>query len=124
VPYLSEYTRSGKLLMDGYFPGSDLTYRATVEKWVGLPLYPPLGAARQASGKTTVYASWNGATQAVSWRVMGGASASQMTVVAKAARSGFETAIPVPQSYKSFEVQALSANGQVIGSSKPFASDG
>ena len=32
------------------------------------------------------------------------------------AKSGFETAIPLPQGYKSFKVQALGADGRVIGS--------
>ncbi len=120
-PYFSEYSRSGRLLLEGEFPGPDLTYRATVEQWVGLPLSPPAGAARQADGKTTVYASWNGATQVVSWRVLAGPSASRLSVVASAAKSGFETAIPVPQSYASFKVQALDADGRVIGASRPFS---
>ena len=45
-PYFSEYSRSGKLLLEGELPGPDLTYRATVGQWVGLPLSPPVGAAR------------------------------------------------------------------------------
>ncbi len=69
-PYLSEYSPSGKLLLEGSFPGSDLSYRSTLEQWVGKPLTAPAGAARQADGKTTVYASWNGATEVVSWRVL------------------------------------------------------
>ena len=87
------------------FPGPDLSYRSTLQQWVGLPLSPPAGAARQADGRTTVYASWNGATQVASWRVLAGPSvagpgASRLTVVATAAKSGFETAIPVPASYR------------------------
>jgi EmrB/QacA subfamily drug resistance transporter len=121
-PYLSEYSRSGKLLLDGYFPGSDLSYRATVELWVGLPLSPPVGAARRTGSNTTVYASWNGATQVASWRVLAGSSASRLAVVANTAKSGFETAIPLRAGYKSFEVEALSANGRVIGTSERFAS--
>jgi EmrB/QacA subfamily drug resistance transporter len=120
--YFSEYSRSGKLLLEGEFPGSDLSYRAMLEQWVGLPLYPPVGAARQADGQATVYVSWNGATQVVSWRVLAGAGAgaSRMAAVARAAKSGFETAIPVPQGYERFEVQALNAAGRVIGASQPF----
>ncbi len=121
-PYFSEYSRTGKLLLEGEFPEPDLTYRATVEQWVGLPLSPPVGAAAQTDGKTTVYASWNGATRVVSWRVLAGPGASRLTAVRTTARSGFETAIPVPQSYGSFEVQALTANGRVIGASRPFTS--
>jgi hypothetical protein len=119
-PYFAEYSRSGKLLLEGEFPRPDLTYRATLAQWVGLPLSPPVGAARQTDGKTTVYASWNGATQLVSWRVLAGPSATRLTAVASAAKSGFETAIPVPQSYRSFEVQALGAGGRVIGTSRSF----
>jgi EmrB/QacA subfamily drug resistance transporter len=120
--YLSEYTRSGKLLLDAFFPGSDLTYRATVEQWLGVPLSPPVGAARRTAGTTTVYASWNGATQVASWRVLGGPSASRLTVAGSSPRTGFETTIVVPPGYKSLKVQALDANGRVIGTSEPFAS--
>ncbi len=65
-----------------------------------------------------MYASWNGATQVSSWRVLAGAGAGPMTAVASAARSGFETAIPVAQGYQSFRLQALSAGARVIGAHK------
>ena len=121
-PSFSEYGPSGQLILQGEFPSSDLSYRATVERWVGLPLSRPAGAALQVDDRTTVYASWNGATEVASWRVLAGNSASSLSVVASAARSGFETAIPVPpQSYASFEVQALGADGRVIGASRPFS---
>ncbi|HWY89579.1 MAG TPA: MFS transporter [Solirubrobacteraceae bacterium] len=119
-PYFSEYSRSGKLLLGGELPGPNLTYRARLEQWVGEPLSPPVGAVRRTHGKTTVYASWNGATQVVSWRVLAGSAAGRLTVVASHAKSGFETAIPVSQSYESFKIQALGADGRVIGASRPF----
>jgi len=120
APYFTEYSAAGKPLLEAEFPGSDLSYRSMVERWVGLPLSPPAGATRQADGRTTVYASWNGATQVVSWRVLAGAGAGRLAAVSTTARSGFETAIPVGASYNSFEVQALNANGRVIGTSRPF----
>ncbi|HEY5343398.1 MAG TPA: MFS transporter [Solirubrobacteraceae bacterium] len=140
-PYFSEYSPSGKLLLEGNFPGKDLSYRSMVEPWVGEPLTDPAGAAREAGGRTTVYASWNGATELASWRVLAGSpgagssagsglgsssgagsgvSAGRTTPVASAARSEFETAIAVPSGYQSFEVQALDAAGRVIGASRPF----
>ncbi|HEX2703517.1 MAG TPA: MFS transporter [Solirubrobacteraceae bacterium] len=119
-PFLSEYSKSGKVLLDGYFPGSDLSYRAEVESWVGLPLTRPSGAARRANGKTTVYASWNGATQVASWRVLAGPSASRLTVAANTRDSGFQTAIALRSSSGTFELEALSASGRVLGTSKPF----
>jgi hypothetical protein len=119
-PYFSEYSRSGKLLLEGQFPRPDLTYRATLEQWVGLPLSPPAGAARQTDGRTIVYASWNGATRVVSWRVLAGLSASRLTVVSTRPKSGFETAIPVPQTERSSSPGSLTADGRVIGASQPF----
>ena len=120
APFFTEYDSSGNMLLDARLPGHDLSYRATVEPWVGSPLYPPAGAARQTAGKTTVYASWNGATEVKSWRVLGGASSGAQARVASAAKSAFETAIPVAQGSKTFRVQALDAHGRVIGTSKPF----
>ncbi len=120
APFFSEYDSSGNLLLDARLPGSDITYRATVEPWVGTPLYPPAGAARKAAGHTTVYASWNGATEVKSWRVLGETRAGAQARVGSAAKSGFETAIRVPPGYKSFRVQALDAHGRTIGTSNAF----
>jgi EmrB/QacA subfamily drug resistance transporter len=122
-PYFDELTRSGEPVLEGKLPGNNLTYRATLAPWVGLPLYPPKGAARRAHGRTVVYASWNGATQVVRWRVLA-AEDGGATATATATKAGFETAIQMPSSsvaYKSFKVQALDASGKAIGTSKPFS---
>jgi hypothetical protein len=109
------------MILDAYLPFPDISYRALVEPWVGKPLYPPVGAARSSGGKTSVYASWNGATQVVSWRVLAGASGSQLSAVATATKSGFETRIQVPGHYRSFRLQALGAGGRVLGTSRAFS---
>jgi hypothetical protein len=126
-PYFSEFSPSGQLLYEVELPGPDLTYRATLERWVGLPLTAPAGVARASSsgggggggGGTTVYASWNGATEVASWRVLAEPEGPRR-VVASAAKTGFETAIPVTGSHKSFALQALDAAGRTIGTSQPF----
>ncbi len=121
LPFFAEYTKSGKMVMDAMFPGPDLTYRAIkipTTAFVGSPLTPPEAAVRQAHGKTTVYASWNGATRVTSWRVLAGPSADQLKPVTTAAKSGFETAIVVSLDDKVFKVQALDATGKVLGTSK------
>jgi EmrB/QacA subfamily drug resistance transporter len=120
-PYFSEYSPSGKLLFEAQLPGPDLTYRAMLERWVGLPLSPPVGAARRTGGATTVYASWNGATEVASWRVLAASSGGRLTAVVSAAKSGFETAVAVSENAKSFELQALGRDGRVLGVSRPFA---
>jgi EmrB/QacA subfamily drug resistance transporter len=121
APYFTEYSPAGRLLLEAEFPGSDLSYRTMVEPWVGLPLSTPAAAVRADDGKTTVYASWNGATQLVSWRVLAAAGAGKLTAVATSAKSGFETAITVPAGYDSFQLQALDAGGHVIGTSRPLS---
>jgi hypothetical protein len=115
----TEYTASGHMILDAYLPFPDLSYRAFVEPWVGLPSYPPSGAARHKHGKTVVYASWNGATQVLSWRVLGG-SGSALHPVASVPKNRFETQIVVPSGDTTFRVQAIGAGRRVIGTSRPF----
>ncbi len=122
TPYFSEFSASGKLLLDGVLPGSDLSYRTRREVWRGLPLDPPAAAVRHQGGQTIAYVSWNGATQVVAWRVVAArAGAGRHAVLARQPKSGFETAIRLPQSGQTLEVQALDARGRVIGSSRPIS---
>jgi EmrB/QacA subfamily drug resistance transporter len=118
-PYFSEYSKSGRLLLDGELPGPDLSYRATLDSWVGLPLTAPSAAVRRSGGRTTVYASWNGATRVAGWRVLGGTRPGGLRPVGQALRSGFETAIQVVGRDRTFEAQALDGEGRVIGTSRP-----
>jgi hypothetical protein len=122
APYLSEYSPSGKLLLDGVLPGHDLSYRARLEPWVGRPFYPPAAAARSRGGKTMVYASWNGATEVASWKVFAGSPAGPMTLVAWYDKAGFETPMPVRSGYTRFKVEALDANRHVLGATNTFGS--
>jgi EmrB/QacA subfamily drug resistance transporter len=123
-PFFSEYSRTGQRLLDVVLPRPDLSYRATLEQWVGLPLDPPVGAAAVRAGKTTVYASWNGSTEVASWQVLRAATPGKASVVASRPRLGFETAIPVEGNYRAFTVRALDASGRTIGTSAPFARRG
>ncbi len=119
--FFSEYTKSGKLLLNAQWPGSDLSYRTFVQNWVGTPFFGPSGAVRKAHGQTTVYASWDGATQVAAWRVLAGPNAKHLTVVvASKAKSGFETAIPIKGSFKAYKLQALDARGRVLRTSGTF----
>ena len=73
-PRFSEYTASGRMVLDAVLPGPDITYRATVEPWVGLPLYPPSGAARQRRGKDDRLCELERRHEVSSWRVLAGSS--------------------------------------------------
>jgi hypothetical protein len=119
-PYFSEYSPSGQLLFDGHMTGSFQSYRTYRFPWTGTPATAPAIAAVAAHPTTpaTVYASWNGATQVASWRVLAGPSAKQLAPVATAARSGFETTIATPAPAPYLAVQALDASGALLGTSK------
>ncbi|HTA04886.1 MAG TPA: arylsulfotransferase family protein, partial [Solirubrobacteraceae bacterium] len=124
APYVSEFSQSGALLFDAHLPATYESYRAYRLPWTGQPVDAPAlalvhaaGAGGRGSGPATVYASWNGATQVASWRVLAGASPSTLAHVASAAKSGFETALQVSSlpTGDYVQVQALDASGAVIG---------
>ncbi len=121
--YFSEFTPSGAMVFDGRLARGNDTYRAYRSPWSGHPADPPRLAATTANGRTTVKASWNGATGVARWEVLGGASSSGLAVVGSAASTGFETAITVPaQGFVA--VRALDADGNRLASSaviKPAA---
>jgi Arylsulfotransferase (ASST) len=116
----SEFSPEGRLLFDAHFPPLERSYRDLRFAWTGTPVHPPAFAFQAtAGGAGTAYASWNGATLVSSWRVLTGPSATSLTSVAQVARSGFETAIPIPAGTTGpyLAVQALDASGQVLGTS-------
>jgi Arylsulfotransferase (ASST) len=122
-PYFSEYAPTGALLFDAHLPSKTESYRTYRLPWSGQPSGAPAIAVAPRSGgalTTTVYASWNGATNVASWSVLAGVSSSQLTPVASAPKAGFETTISVPGAPAYVLVQALDANGNVLSSSRPI----
>ncbi len=119
-PHFSEYTLRGIQLFDGSFRQPVQSYRAyRFENWVGNPAQAPAIAVRKSTtaGHDYVYASWNGATRVVWWRVLGSSSKTGRFVkVGGAVRwSHFETRMSVPVAAGPyFEVQALNANRKVL----------
>jgi hypothetical protein len=120
--YLSEVNSAGQVLFNAHLPPSWESYRTFAQSWSGQPPQPPAVAvapSASALGATAVYASWNGATEVASWRVLGGASATVLAPVASAAAAGFETAITLPAGAPPayVQAQALNSAGTVIGAS-------
>src|ERR1035437_316120 len=118
IPDFSEFSAAGQLLFDAHFPAYTQSYRSYRFPWTGTPGHRPAVAFQAAGGGAgTVYASWNGATQVSSWRVLAGAAPTSLTAVAQAQRSGFETAVALPAgsagSY--LAVEALDAAGGTLG---------
>ena len=112
-PFLSLFNQKGALIFDGAFPSPDIAYRSYLQKWVGTPLTKP----RAVAAGNGVAVSWNGATQVTTWRVVN----SSGKTIASRERDGFETTIPLGgASAGGMAVQALSASGKVLGTSKPI----
>lgn len=124
--YFSEFSEAGNteanpsvnLLYDAQMPGNNFSYRAYRHNWVGMPHYPPSVAVKRTPGQVTVYASWNGSTETSSWQVFAGNTPKKLKLIANAAKTGFETPIPVTGNFIYFKVKALDAEGHVIGVSK------
>ncbi len=116
-PFFSEFNAAGTLLFDGSLPRGDDTYRAYRAGWTGTPAAPPDIAAQRVPGGVNVYASWNGATEVAAWQVIAGPTPGSLAPVTQVARNGFETLIAARTSAPYVAVRALSASGQVLGTS-------
>jgi len=118
LPYFSEFTQNGTLIMDGRFPAGDESYRAFTAAWTGHPTDIPAVAARMnPAGGSVVYASWNGATQVGSWTVLAGKTPGGLVPAGSAPRHGFETRIAVNSLGPYFAVTADDASGRELGRS-------
>ncbi|MGO1397450.1 MAG: arylsulfotransferase family protein [Brevibacterium yomogidense] len=115
LPSFTEYSADGEVLRDGTV-GADSNYRAYLSEWEATPTEPPAADKKTEDDQTTVYASWNGATEVAQWRVLGGPDAGARTELATAERAGFETPIPLPEDADSVVVEALDEDGEVLGS--------
>ena len=120
---LSELSPDGALLLDLRLPHGFDTYRAYRQPWVGRPATSPaIAAETRHDGGTTVYASWNGATEVAAWQVLTGDSAATLQVVGTAPRRGFETQIRLSALAPAAQVRALDASGAVLGQSRVVSS--
>lgn len=117
-PYLTEYGPEGKTLFNALLPTPGESYRAYRFQWSGTPSSPPSIAARkEAGGAVSVYASWNGATEVGSWRVLAGTSRNHLEPAGTATSAGFETKIALHTKDTWFAVQPLDSSGQTLATS-------
>jgi hypothetical protein len=121
TPYFTEFNAAGQAVFDGHLPAPAQTYRAFRFPWSATPAAVPAVGVKVTGATTTLYASWNGATDVRAWRVLGGATPAALSTLATAAVAGFETAIPVPSAAPVFAVQALGASGELLGTSHAVA---
>jgi arylsulfotransferase ASST len=118
APFVTEFNSKGQEVFDMHFNALNATYRAYRSAWTGTPTTLPALAAKTGRGRTTVWASWNGATALSKWRVLGGSSAKSLKSVGGGAKRSFETSFKLGGSYAYVAVQALDNHGKVLSTSK------
>jgi Arylsulfotransferase (ASST) len=120
VPAISEYAGGGSLLFDAHLPFDMSFYRAFRFPWSARPLSPPaiLASLNNTGEETIVHASWNGATEVSSWRVLTGKRPGSLAVRTTVPASGFESSTILPREYAYVAVQALDSAGLPLGISK------
>jgi hypothetical protein len=124
-PYFSQFTAGGTMIFDGHFdPKGDDTYRAYRFPWSARPAAPPDIAAQRKSGKTKVYASWNGATGVAKWQVLTDNGAGLLLPAKTVDRTGFETTVTIDGTPARVAVRALGPSGTSLGTSKTVSPSG
>jgi hypothetical protein len=112
-PFFTEFAADGRTLFDARFVRDDVeSYRAYRGTWRGSGDGRPSVVAARSGRQTSVWVSWNGATEVASWRVH-----PDRGPVVTAPRRRFETAIRLQGRAGAVVVEALDASGAVLGSS-------
>lgn len=113
--YFSEFTEDGKMIYDGRIARGQDSYRGYRHEWVGTPRSKPDATVVASSA----YASWNGATEVAEWKLLTGASKDSVEKeIGSAKARSFETRITVKGAGKFVAMQAVDADGEVLGTSR------
>ncbi|KAJ5939760.1 hypothetical protein N7466_002894 [Penicillium verhagenii] len=119
----TEFSSDGEMLCDTHFApsnwfqlGQAVSYRIAKGRWAGQPNTNPKGAVVDSS----VFVSWNGATEVRSWRLelWDGVDMKEMKFHphSVAQKEGFETEIELPNiPHVYFRVAALNDKGELLG---------
>jgi Arylsulfotransferase (ASST) len=116
-PYASEFSPDGKIVFDARLGTGYISYRAFRTPWTGSGIGSPAVAIRRSRGQKRAYVSWNGDTQVTRWTLMTGSATGPPRPIVTVARSGFETAIPIPTSVTSVLVAGLDSRGRRLATS-------
>ncbi|KAI4725071.1 hypothetical protein E4T49_07185 [Aureobasidium sp. EXF-10728] len=119
-----EYTNDGQAIWDVQFGiignSSVQSYRAYKQNWQGFPGWnPSIAATGNGTDNTTVYMSWNGATEIKQWTILASNSSSSLSTAddiwKNVTKTGFETNVTVGTNARYIRAAALNADGQVLG---------
>ncbi|CAD0112463.1 unnamed protein product [Aureobasidium uvarum] len=119
-----EYTNDGEAIWNVQFGiignSSVQSYRAYKQNWQGFPDWnPSIAATGNGTDNTTVYMSWNGATEIKQWAILASNSSSSLSTAddlwKNITKTGFETNVTVGSDARYIRAAALDADGQVLG---------
>ncbi|KAF3763435.1 hypothetical protein M406DRAFT_74048 [Cryphonectria parasitica EP155] len=128
-PSFTEHTADGEAVMDVQFSPWHTkknsialdNYRAYRMDWTGQPETDPDVMTQEKDGVTSVYASWNGATEVKAWAFLASNESSDLygpgQVLAIVPRDGFETSFALEYPARFARVAALDAEWNILGSS-------
>jgi len=117
-PYFSEFAAGGQPLFSAHLPASYQSFTVLKYPWTGTPPGSPQTAlGTGAHGGLVIYVSWNGATGVASWRLLTGSGPEALSPVSVTSRTGFQTPISISTRPRYLAVEALDAQGQVLGHS-------
>jgi hypothetical protein len=118
---VTEHTPDGTVNLDltmGRLHSGNWTYRAVRGEWRGWPGGRPRIEARAGvDGGVRVWASWNGATEIATWRVLAGGTRHTLQPAGDFGFTGLETEMTLSTAARYVAVQALDAGGDVLGQS-------
>jgi hypothetical protein len=117
APHVSEFHRSGRMLFDAVLGAQYQSYRAFRLPWTARPAEAPTMVVTRYGNDTTVYASWNGATDVYAWQLLAGDSLVGLQPVSSAQSRGFESILRTSSAGPRFAVRALDAAGTPLGQS-------
>ncbi|KAI1320658.1 Arylsulfotransferase-domain-containing protein [Xylariaceae sp. FL0255] len=114
-PGMTEHLPDGTVVMDaqlGPYNGGGISYRAWKQNWTGMPLWAPSIAVENG----VAYMSWNGATELYAWRVLTGATHSDLKTETRVPREGFETSVRISARRIAYvQAEALDVHGAILG---------
>jgi hypothetical protein len=120
VPSFTHLKAGGAVLDEVTLPVAYSSYRAFRQSWSGKPNdRPALAGLRAGAGRaSTLYVSWNGATEVAAWELSAGPSAGRLHPVARSRRTGFETEIRISATHGYAAATALDRAGHPLGTSE------
>ena len=112
-PYVTEFDLAGRTLFDFRFGSGSDSYRAYRFRWVGRPADRPALTVVGDRG----YVSWNGATEVANWQMLAGPQPERLRPVRTVRKTGFETAVAVPEDETYVAIRALDRRGHALKTS-------